>query len=344
MRLALVIAAPVLAADPPLDYKEVYDLLRANLMGATDAELNQAAALGLINELHPKVWLVTNETQTAAGTGAVVRTATYDNSFGYIRIGQFVDGTAQQIRAAFQKLSSPNPLKGLVLDLRFADGRDFKSTAAVADLFFSSEQPLMDYGDGLKSSTAKTNALSVPVALLVNKKTSGAAEALVGILRQADIGVAIGSPTAGQAVLSKEFPLKTGQHIRVASAPIKVGKDKPLPLTGIKPEITVDVSQPDELAYVEDPYKEVSRQVRLAKATTGTSTNQLGSATNRVPHRRINEAELVRMLRDGENLDAESNPLASGSDTVRPTIQDPALLRALDLLKGLAVLQQARRL
>jgi hypothetical protein len=349
--LTVVLACPAWAADAqPLDYKEVYDLLRNNLMGVTDTELNQAAAQGLLGQLQPKVWLVTNETQTAAGTGAVLRTAVYDKSFGYIRIGQFLDGTAQQLSTAYQTLAASNRLKGLVLDLRFANGYDYKAAAAAADLFFSTEKPLMDYGDGLKESTVKTDAISLPVALLVNHKTAGAAEAFVGILRQADIGVVIGSPTAGQAVLSKEFTLKTGQHLHVASAPIKVGKDKPLSLTGIKPEISIEVSPQDELAYMEDPYKELAKPTRLAKAgPSGLSTpanvpNDLSKATNRMPHRRLNEAELVRMLREGETLDGESNTLANGLESTRPTLQDPALLRALDLLKGVAVLNQARRL
>jgi hypothetical protein len=340
--LSLAIAAPAGAAESKsLDFKEVCDLLWTNLVGATDEQLNEAAAQGLINELQPKVWLVTNETQTAESTNAVARTAVYDRGFGYIRIGQFREGTDQQVRAAVQGLSASNTLKGLVIDLRFAQGQDYKAAAGIADLFFSTEQPLIDYGDGMKQSTAKENALTLPVALLVNKKTSGAAEALVGILRQADIGVAIGSPTAGQAVLSKEFTLKTGQHIRVATASIKVGKDKALPLTGIKPDITVEVNPQDELAYLDDPYKEV-KPARVARVSGG-STNQASVATNRAPARRLNEAELVRMLRDGENPENDTNTVASG-EVAKPVIQDTVLSRALDLLKGLAVLNQARRL
>jgi hypothetical protein len=343
IEIGLVTLLPVCggfaAETNSLDYKEVYDVLRTNLMGVTEGELDQAAAQGLVNQLYPKVWLVTNETQSVEGTNAVLRTAVYDRAIGYIRLGQIQEGADQQVRAAFQSLSASNKLKGLVIDLRFTDGQNYKAAAAVADLFFSTEKPLMDYGEGLKPSTVKTNALGLPLALLVNKKTSGAAEAVVGMLRDADIGVAVGSATSGQAVLSKEFTLKAGQRLRVATAPIKVGQDKVLPLTGIKPDISVEASLQDELAYVEDPYKEM-RSARLARVS-GAGTNQVGAG--RTP-RRMNEAELVRMSREGENLEGESSAVVTGGEAVKPTMQDPVLAHALDLLKGLAVLNQARRL
>ena len=43
----------------------------------------------------------------------------------------------------------------------------------------------MDWGEGMRNSTAKSNPINIPVALLVNRKTSGAAEALAGMMRQA---------------------------------------------------------------------------------------------------------------------------------------------------------------
>jgi C-terminal processing protease CtpA/Prc len=326
------------ADSKPLDFQEVSDLIRTNLMGATEQEINAAAAQGLINQLYPKVWLATNETQLAETTNAVIRTAVYDRTIGYIRVGQIADGAAEQIRGAFQNLAATNTLKGLVIDLRFAGGQDYKTAAGVADIFFSTEKPLVDYGEGMKQSTVKTNALALPLALLVNKKTSGTAEAVVGMLRQADIGIAIGSSTAGQAVLSKEFTLASGQHIRVATAPIKVAKEVELPLAGIKPDIMIETRLQDDLAYVADPYKETKS--RLVKSAGG-ATNQTNSASR--SSRRLNEAELVRMLREGENVD-EGSTLIAGSEAAKPAIQDPVLARALDLLKGLAVLHQARKL
>src|SRR5262249_19846277 len=154
--------------------------------------------------------------------------------------------------------------KGLIVDLRFTDGQDYAAAVALADRFLSAEQPLVDWGEGWKNSSAKTNAISLPVAVLVNRKTTGAAEALAGILRYRDVGLLIGTNTAGQASMAREFPLKTGQRLRLAVAPVKVADGRELPFSGIKPDIEVEVSPEDELAWYEDALRPVSKLVKSA--------------------------------------------------------------------------------
>ena len=60
-----------------------------------------------------------------------------------------------------------------------------------------------------------------------------------------------------------------------------------------------------------------------------------------------NEAELVRERREGASPDdgfrrCQRLPTSSVREPAPPVIADAALARALDLLKGLAVLQQSR--
>ena len=67
------------------------------------------------------------------------------------------------------------------------------------------------------------------------------------------------------------------------------------------------------------------------------------SPTNEGTFRRFNEAELVREQRDGVDLEAEFS--VGGRFQTDPNlkiVRDPALARALDLLKGLAVVQKSR--
>jgi hypothetical protein len=55
----------------------------------------------------------------------------------------------------------------------------------------------------------------------------------------------------------------------------------------------------------------------------------------------LNEAELVREHREGADLDAE--PAAGREpEPEKPVVRDPVLARALDLLKGLAVVRHSR--
>lgn len=63
--------------------------------------------------------------------------------------------------------------------------------------------------------------------------------------------------------------------------------------------------------------------------------------TNEGSFRRFNEAELVREQRDGADLEAEFGGAGRlQSDPNLKIVRDPVLARALDLLKGLAVVQK----
>ena len=343
----LLLGLNLAAADTEgtaFDFKEVFDLLKANLAGATEPALNQAAARGLLDQLAGKVSIVGQAPRSplSAGTNSPVTASVFESSYGYVRFSRVQSGADNAFRDAYNRLVATNKLKGLVIDLRFSDGTDYSAAVALADRFFTDEQALIDWGEGWKKSNAKTNAITLPVAVLVNHHTTGAAEALAGILRHREIGLLIGTNTAGQASMAKEFSLKTGQRLRLAVAPLRVADGKELPFTGIKADIEVDVSPEDELAWYEDAYKNLQKPARLA-GSSSTETN--AASTNRTGRRRINEAELVRMSKEGQSPDREPPFTNAPGRTFEPppqVVNDPALARALDLLKGLAVVQQFR--
>jgi hypothetical protein len=339
---SLLLALNVGADSGPPQFREVYDLLRTNLNGVGERELNRAAVYGLIDQLSPKVTLVddkdwhANETNSAVALKATV----FESAFGYLRLGQFGEGADKKLIEAYRQMASTNRLKGLVVDLRYSEGQDYAGAAALADRFFSKEEPLMDWGEGVKKASTKTNALELPMTILVNRKTSGAAEAFAAILRQAQMGLIIGTNTAGNAAIAKEFELSTGQHVRVATTPIKLGDGKPFPAGGLKPDIYVEVNPEDELAWFEDAYKVVSKPTARLSST---ATNEVSAAsTNRSRRPRLNEAELVRMLREGLNPENELGSAARELERAKGIVGDPVLARALDLLKGLTVVQQFR--
>lgn len=335
--LAGPFAAPAATTAP--DFQEVFDLIRTNAGGLKEADVNAAAVAGLLAKLDSKAWLVdpNQKSEPELADAPISSSALLDEHYGYIRISRVGQRLASGFAGALERLGATNRLKGLVIDLRFATGTDYAAAVKVADSFLGSEQPLLDWGQGMAKSTDKTNVFRLPVAMLVNQATVGAAEALAAALRQADVGLVIGTNTAGQASITRDFPLKTGQILRVAVAPIRTGNGEVL--ERLKPDIRVDVNPEDERAYFVDAYK------ILPKAGVGgvTSSNVAAlSVTNRSPRRRINEAELVRMLRDGENPDEDAARPARAEEPARQTIADPALARALDLLKALAVVRHSR--
>ena len=336
--------APHLAAGQEVTFKELSELLRTNLAGITEAELDRAAVQGLLTQLQPKIALVKDAAASAASSNAApaIVTSLFDASFASVRVGRFGPDSARQFTEACQQLISSNRLKGLVLDLRFASGDDYASAAAMADAFFTTEQPLLDWGEGVKKSTAKSKAIDLPLVILLNQKTSGAAEALAAVLHQYNAGLLLGTKTAGHANIAREFTLSNGQRLRIATAPVKVGNQQPMSMGGLAPDIQVAVNPEEELTWFSDPYKNLNKPERAAALNSGTNDTRQTSSTNRPSRRHINEAELVRMQRDGQNLDFETNTVARDPVVVKPAVQDPVLLRALDLLKGLAVVQRVR--
>ena len=130
----------------------------------------------------------------------------------------------------------------MILDLRYAAGDDYASAAATAELFVKKDQPLLNWGNGMVRSKEKSDAISLPVAVLVNRQTAGAAEALAAVLRETGAGLILGSRTAGQAMIAQEFPLKNGERLRIATAPIQLGDGSALSAQGLKPDIAVEVA------------------------------------------------------------------------------------------------------
>ena len=331
-------------AAEAMDFSEVYQLLKANLAGVSDRELNAAAVKGLLEQLGSKATLVEEGALPASANASrsSVSAEMFDRHFAYLRINALASGVGAEVQSSYDRLRSTNSLKGLVIDLRYAGGQDYAAAVSLADRFFAAETALVDWGEGWKRSSAKTNAISLPMAVLVNRKTSGAAEALAGILRLRDVGLLIGTNTAGQASMAKIFPLKTGQRLRVAVAPLKVADGVELPLSGMKADIEVEVSPEDERAYYNDAFKVIAKPAKLLNLATNES---IAAGTNRTPRRRLNEAELVRMNRDGQSLEREpvsANPTPPVPELSLPMVNDPTLARALDLLKGLAVVRQFR--
>lgn len=174
------------------------------------------------------------------------KTNLLETDIAYVRVSRVADGLAGAVSAAFQTLQASNTLKGLVLDLRFAEGEDFAAAAAVADLFIAKERPLLDWGNGAMKSTEKQNALTLPVAILINRETTGAAEALAAVLRDAGAGLLLGSPTAGAGHGDERISVVGRSVAAHCFGPVKLGDGTALSAQGVKPDIEVKVGLEEE--------------------------------------------------------------------------------------------------
>jgi len=334
LSLASQVSAGAAGTNDSPDFQEVYDLIRQHASGLSAKELNRAAVQGLIHELGSRVALGTNNAAAeASDKKPVAETILFDGGIAYLRITRVAEGLAKAIGSSIEQLKTTNKVNGIVLDVRYADGSDYKAATEAVDLFVSKSQPLLNWGNGVVSSHDKTDAITVPVAVLVNRRTSAASEALAAMVREAGAGLILGSRTSGSAMVMEDFPLKDGEHLRIGSSPVTLGDGKQLSAQGLKPDIDVTVSEEAERAFYADAFLVVSN-----KADGLSNTNQ-ASATNQT-RVRFNEAELVREHKAGESPD-EMTAKRPPEPQV-PVVSDPALARALDLLKGLAVVRESK--
>ncbi len=348
------LAAGMSRADPAPsmpNFQEVCQILSTNLAGASADELDRAAAKGLIHELEPRASLVAGGA-ACSNVAPLAEARVFDNSFAYFRAAAVTSNLPAAFQSAYRKMTETNKsrIKGLVLDLRFAGGFDYAAAAQLADCFLSSGRPLLDWQSGSARATLKTGAITLPVAMLVNAKTAGAAEALAAALRDADVGLILGGQTAGAAGIFKEFPLRDGGKLRVAVAQVRFGAGKTL-AGGLTPDIAINTSLEDDRAYLRDPFK-MLHPPQVAQRDA--------AAKEALEEPRLNEEELIREQREGEESEETivsdtSEPVMTDPDQRHslpplrlpgtpeaPVVADPALARALDLLKGLAVVQPNR--
>jgi hypothetical protein len=341
----IVVAVPVfLRADIPAKapaFQEVYEIVRTNIPGLSQEELNRAAVSGLVSRLGGRVSLSRDgQGDNQSPDKLIVSTNIFEGEILLLRMREVAQGSEEAIRSLYDKFSATNKIKGVVLDLRYASGQDYDAAADVSSLFLRKAVPLFNSGDGMISSKPKPNPITVPVAVLVNKETSGSAEALAAALRHTGAGLILGSQTAGKAMMGKMFKLSNGQQLKIAVAPVELAGGGELNAAGIRPDISVEVSPDEEKVYYQDPFKTFPR-AGLTASSIGTNNVSAASSTNRTSRRpRFNEAELVREKREGVTIDGEV-PANREPELEKPTIHDPTLARALDLLKGLAVVRRS---
>ncbi len=324
----------VQAALPP--FLEVFEILRTNLVGLGNSGFEHQATEALLKQFGGSV-IAANEIRKELAETGIVHRATYDRHYPYVRLGHLSGSTDQALAEYLADTNIMSSARGLVLDLRFAQGTDYAIAAKIAGLFAPPGQPLLDWGDGLITSTSTTNhAWSLPIAVLVNQETSGAAEALAAVLRETASGLVIGRRTAGKSGRLKEFPLSTGERLQLPVSPVKTGAGEVLPQQGLAPDIEVVTRVEHDKAWLDDPFTAVA-----AATNSLSATNKLVSAVS--VRRRVNEAELVRALKAGKRSDTNDTALQAekpSASTESRAVRDPVLGRALDLLKGLSLIRR----
>jgi carboxyl-terminal processing protease len=171
------------------------------------------------------------------------------DNVGYIKADVLTKGKALEIANKVKSLQKQGAKK-LVLDLRNNSEGDEEEGVAVANLFVGNG--LITYLQGQKYAKVTFNAdpqkkiTDLPVAVLVNRGTSGAAEVVAAAVLENGRGDVVGDKTFGDGSVQKLIEVPDGSALILSVAKYYTPKGKVIQDTGITPN--VQVASSDDLA------------------------------------------------------------------------------------------------
>ena len=246
-----------------------------------------------------------------------VRSRILEPGFGYMRISNFQTHTAEDFRKQLVKLleESDHSVRGLILDLRNNPGGILSAAVTVSDYFL--DQGLIVYTEGrINDSKLRFNAKpddmlnKAPIVVLVNAGSASASEIVAGALQDHKRAIIMGQKTFGKGSVQTILPLPNESALKLTTARYYTPSGRSIQASGITPDIFID---------------------KLKVENVGESPNL------------VTEADLSGHL---ENNNETSEPRDNGArqnQAVRSgslSSSDYELYEALNVLKGLAILQQ----
>ena len=169
---------------------------------------------------------------------------------GYLRLTQFSEPTAEELRAALNTLSAQG-MRALVLDLRNNPGGLLTSAAAVAEPFFTRGE-LMVYTQGRRTgdreefrSENDDTPFEMPIAVLINAGSASAAEIVAGALKDTGKAVVIGERSFGKGSVQSIYRLRNGEAMRLTTGRYYTPSGVTVHERGVSPHVEV-VMTPEE--------------------------------------------------------------------------------------------------
>jgi carboxyl-terminal processing protease len=165
-----------------------------------------------------------------------------DNGIGYVKVEALTKGKAQEIASNIKSLEKSGAKK-ILLDVRYCAEGDENEGIAAANLFLN--HGTITYLQGQKYPRQAFNAdpakaiTSLPVAVLVNRGTSGPAEIIAGAILENARGDIVGDKTFGDGSVQKTLELPDGGALILSIAKYYSPSGKAIQDTAITPNVVV---------------------------------------------------------------------------------------------------------
>jgi len=165
-----------------------------------------------------------------------------EDGIGYVKVDALTKGKAQEIASKIKALEKSGAKK-LVLDLRNDSQGDESEGVATANLFLN--HGTITYLQGQKFPREAFNAdpakavTSLPVAVLVNKGTAGAAEVVAAALLENARADVVGDKTFGDGSVQKTIDLPDGGALILSVAKYYSPSGKAIQEVAVTPNVLV---------------------------------------------------------------------------------------------------------
>jgi carboxyl-terminal processing protease len=228
-----------LIGDMPTREMSVFEGMR-RLRGAPGTKVSLTIIRGNTNDPHV-VELTREAVPTTDVSGRMAAPGV-----GYLRVAALSSRTSGQAKTTIAELTKSGASK-LIVDVRRASGGSIEGGLALARLFVGSgtlaRRETRDSEARSIDAAAGDGSVTMPVTVLVDNGTSGAAEIFASALlgnKRADL---VGEHTIGRAGEQKLVKLPDGTGLWLTTAKYLTPSGDPLHEKGLEPTVAVD--QPD---------------------------------------------------------------------------------------------------
>lgn len=161
--------------------------------------------------------------------------------FGVVKIKQFSERVADDMKKALKEFSKDSAIKGLVLDLRNNPGGLLQQAVEVTDAFL--DKGLIVYTQGRdkvqfdkKFAVAKGTEPGYPLVVLVNGGSASASEIVAGALQDQKRAHIMGTQSFGKGSVQNVIPLEDGSGIKITVALYYTPNGRTIQGLGITPD------------------------------------------------------------------------------------------------------------
>lgn len=182
-----------------------------------------------------------------------VKAELLDNGIGYIRLTQFQDHTAQDLRTAIEQLAARNgkDLRGLVLDLRNNPGGLLSEAIDVVDEFIDNGLIVSVKGRAADQTreyyaTRKGSFQTFPLVVIVNEGSASASEVVAEALQDSHRATILGTKTFGKGSVQTIIKLEDGSGLKLTTAKFYAPSGRSINEVGVTPDVTVEITDQDK--------------------------------------------------------------------------------------------------